>query len=128
MSFASKHNKAGWDFEVPKGLEYTTLKDLYENNGKNTEYTIRALYINDGKFGRQPTVIATLGSEAVKSSFQVIKVSLPSHLTDEVESMRSDSEDVQSINDGMAGFTIYKYESKNGRTCYSVNWVDMTQF
>lgn len=122
MSFASKHNKkANWDFETPKGLEYTTLKELYEDNGKNTEYRIRALYINNGKFGKQPTIVCTLGSK-------VIKTSLPSHLTDEVEDMRSDEEDVQAINDGMAGFTIYKYESKNGRTCYSVNWVDMTQF
>jgi hypothetical protein len=49
-------------------------------------------------------------------------------LTDVVERMRGDEEDVQAINDGLAGFTIYKYESKNGRTCYSVNWVDLTQF
>lgn len=122
MSFASKHNKkANWDFETPKGLEYTTLKDLYEDNGKNTEYRIRALYINKGKFGKQPTIVCTLGSK-------VIKTSLPGHLTDEVEDMRSDEEDVSAINNGMAGFTIYKYESKNGRTCYSVNWVDLTQF
>ena len=122
MSFASKHNKnTSWDFETPKGLEYTSLRDLYKRDGFKTEYRIRALYINDGKFGKQPTVICTLGQE-------VIKTSLPSHLTDEVESMRADKEDVQAINDGLAGFTIYKYESKNGRTCYSVNWVDMTQF
>lgn len=119
MSFANKYNKASWDFEVPKGLEYTTLKDLYENNGKNTEYTIRCLYINDGKFGKQPTVIATLKDE-------VIKTSLPSHLTDVVERMRGDEEDISYINKGLAGFSIYKYESKNGKTCYSVNWCDLT--
>lgn len=121
MSFANKYNKASWDFEVPKGLGYTTLKELYENNGKNTEYCIRALYINDGKFGRQPTVVCTLKDE-------VIKTSLPSHLTDVVERMRGDEEDIRDINNGMAGFKIYKYESKSGRTCYSVNWCDLTQF
>ena len=92
MSFAKKYNKASWDFETPKGLEYTSLKELYENNGKNTEYRIRALYINDGKFGKQPTVVCTLGSN-------VIKTSLPSHLTDVVERMRGDDEDVRAIND-----------------------------
>lgn len=121
MSFAKKYNKASWDFETPKGLEYTSLRDLYERNGFGTEYRIRALYINEGKFGKQPTVVCTLGNE-------VIKTSLPSHLTDVVERMRGDDEDVQAINDGLAGFTIYKYESKNGRTCFSVNWVDITQF
>ena len=121
MSFAKKYNKASWDFETPKGLEYTSLRDLYKRDGFKTEYRIRALYINDGKFGKQPTVVCTLGKE-------VIKTSLPSHLTDVVERMRGDDEDVRVINNGLAGFTIYKYESKNGRTCYSVNWVDLTQF
>jgi hypothetical protein len=58
---------------------------------------------------------------------EVIKTSLPGHLTEVVERMRSNEEDVQAINDGLAGFTIYTYENKYG-TCYSVNWVDMTQF
>jgi hypothetical protein len=121
MSFAKKYNKASWNFEVPEGLEYTTLKELFENNGKKTEYRIRALYINDGKFGKQPTVICTLGNE-------VIKTSLPQHLTEVVERMRSDEEDVQAINDGLAGFTIYTYKSDKYGTCHSVNWVDLTQF
>lgn len=34
MSFAKKYNKASWNFEVPEGLEYTTLKELFENDGK----------------------------------------------------------------------------------------------
>jgi hypothetical protein len=36
MSFAKKYNKASWDFEVPEDLEYTTLKELFANNGKKT--------------------------------------------------------------------------------------------
>ena len=118
MAFASKYNKGNPTFKVKlHEPAYTTLADLHNENGSDHVYPIAGLYINTkGKYGPQ-------GMIAINDS---LMVNLPSHLTETVEEMRKDAEAVEAINNGQAGFKIYLYQTKNGRTGYSVNWVDLT--
>lgn len=114
MSIASKYNHGRkFDFEIPKDFKYMSLHDLYNNNGSDFVYDIRAMYINKkSKFGESP-VVATSNE----------LVNLPKHLTDTVKEMLADSEVVDAINNHVFGFTIYTY--MNGENVYySVNWVD----
>lgn len=114
MGIASKYNKGRkFDFEIPKDFEYASLHDLYNQNGKDFVYDVRAMYINKkSKFGESP-VIATSNE----------LVNLPKHLTDTVKEMLIDDDCVNAINNHVFGFTIYPYESGTN-VYYSVNWVD----
>ena len=111
MSFAKKHNKvsfANYDF---KGKDFVKLCDLVQ--GK--VYTIRALFINTkSKFGAIPVI-----------GLDECLVDLPQHCMKEVESMLKDADDIQTINDGKAGFSVVTYQDKNDVTRYSVNWEDV---
>lgn len=112
MSFASKHNK-GSKFDISiDGFEFKKLKDL--EMGK--VYPMLGIYINSkGDFAAHPVAIS-----------DGILVDLPPHLTEEVQEMLKDDEDVKAIVDGHVGFKVYSYVSKKyGKQCYSVNWVDM---
>lgn len=114
MSIASKYNHSKkFEFEIPKDFVYMSLHDLYNNNGSDFVYDIRAIYINKkSKFGESP-VVATSNE----------LVNLPKHLTDTVKEMLTDSEVIDAINNHVFGFTIYTY--MNGENVYySVNWVD----
>lgn len=114
MSIASKYNHSKkFDFEIPKDFNYASLHDLYNNNGKDFVYDIRAMYINKkSKFGESP-VIATSNE----------LVNFPKHLTDTVKEMLTDSEVIEAINNHVFGFTIYTYMSGEN-VYYSINWVD----
>lgn len=117
MSIASKYNKTNlFNFEIPKEFEYKSLADLFNNNGKDFVYTVKAVYINKkSRFGESP-VVAT----------ENCLVNLPKHLTDVAVEIMRDSETVDAINEGKFGFKIYTYETKNrSELCYSVNWVDI---
>lgn len=117
MSIASKYNKKVnvFTFSIPKDFEYRSLADLFNNNGKEHVYKVRAVYINKkSRFGESP-VVAT----------DDCLVNLPQHLTDVAREIMRDEETVNAINDCKFGFTIYPYETKNRKAvCYSVNWVD----
>lgn len=116
MSIANKYNKGNiFNFTAPKDFEYRSLHDLFNNNGKDFVYEIKAMYINKkSKFGESPVIATT-------DCF----VNLPSHLTDTVKEMIRDTEVVDAVNGGHLGFQIYTYETKNRKDlCYSVNWVD----
>lgn len=117
MSIANKYNKSNiFNFKAPKDFEYWSLHDLFNNNGKDCVYEIKAMYINKkSKFGESPIIATT-------DCF----VNLPSHLTDTVKEMMRDTEVVDAVNSGHLGFQIYTYETKNRKgLCYSVNWVDL---
>lgn len=115
MAFSvNKFNKGSrYDFSIPKDFKFVSLHDLYNDNGLNFVYEVKGLYINrKSKYGDNPVVVT--GAELVD---------LPKHMLDTVNEMRIDPEVTDAINAGHVGFTIYTYE-KNGRVCYSVNWVD----
>jgi hypothetical protein len=52
-------------------------------------------------------------------------VNLPEHLLEDVQDMISDSEAVEQINAGKAGFKIRTYTDRKGGTSYSVEWMDI---
>ena len=117
MSFASKYNKTAprWAVKLVQPA-YTTLADLYAENGAGYVYPICAVYINTkGHYGPQPCV-------AISES---MLVNLPPHLLEVCTDMRSDPEAVEQINAGLVGFKIYTYDSKARKGCYSVEWVDI---
>ncbi len=117
MSFATKYSKATPTFNVRINKPaYTTLADLYKENGKDEVYPIAGVYINTkGKYGAQ-------GCIAINES---LMVNLPAHMLEDCEEMRKDPEAIEAINSGQAGFRIYQYTSKAGNTGYSVDWVDL---
>lgn len=117
MGVASKYNKTNlFDFIIPKEFEYKSLADLFNDNGKDHIYLVKALYINKkSKFGESP-VIAT----------DSCLVNLPKHLVDIAKEMLKDDEFITAVNKERFGFKIYPYESKNfDGLCYSVDWVDL---
>ena len=116
MSIANRYNVAGerFEFDIPKDFEFTTLKELYLENGKDHAYYIMAYFFNTkGKFGTQ-TVLATTKE----------LVNAPSHLTEMFEQMRNDEYVVKAINSAKLGFQIYEYTNNYG-TNYSLRLVDL---
>lgn len=117
MNVASKYNKGSiFNFSIPKDFEYRSLVDLFNDNGKDKIYIIKALYINKkSRYGESP-VVAT----------DNCLVNLPMHLTDTVKEMLKDEDFISAVNHDLVGFKIYPYESKNSNgVCYSVNWCDL---
>ena len=104
-----------FDFTQFEGAKYTSLKDLYEENGSEKVYTIKALYINTkGKYGDSPVAL-----------INGYNVNLPNHLLDTIKLFIDSTDMVDAINNNEVGFTIYKYtDNKYGKECYSVTWVD----
>lgn len=116
MSFASRHNKGGIDWEVDTtGFEYMTREKLYKA-GKNNIYTLKGLYINKkGRFGDHPVAIT-------ENCF----IDLPDYMTDECKGILKSEEDIADIKAGKVGFTIQEFTDKTfGRTCYGISWEDL---
>lgn len=114
---AKKYNKGSvFAFKTPDTFEFTTLDELFTNNGVDRVYPVKALYINTkSKYGEHPVIVTDSAL-----------VDVPKHLVDTVKEMISDEECVDAINNSHVGFTIYSYIDKRyKRTCYSINWVDM---
>lgn len=104
-----------FDFTQFEGAKYTSLKDLYEENGSEKVYMLKALYINTkGKYGDSPVAL-----------INGYNVNLPNHLLDTINLFIDSLDMVEAINNNEVGFTIYKYtDNKYGKECYSVTWVD----
>lgn len=115
MSFASKYNKRKFDFDT-SNLEFKSLSDLYNDNGKDKIYPVHAMFINTkGKFSDNP-VIAT----------NDYLVDFPSHMTDTVREILDDPQSIEDINAGLVGFKIYTYQQKKyNKQCFSIEFVDM---
>lgn len=113
-SFAQRFNKQGTFGVTTQGLPYVKLVQLYEDNGTEKVYTLRAIYINTrSKFGDAPVAVI---DNAV--------VNLPSHMLEQAREILSDNEAIAAIKSGNVGFTVYPYPS-HGKTCYGVHFVDM---
>lgn len=116
MGIADKYNVStvSFDFDIPEEFEFTTLKDLYEKNGKKNPYIIMMYFFNTkGKFGKQ-TVLAT--TEEL--------VNAPTHLTGMFEEMQKDDDVITAINNAELGFTIYEYKNDYGIN-YSLKLIDL---
>ena len=116
MSFANRFNKGKkFDFNTDV-LNFTSLADLFNNNGEEKVYTLKALFINTkSKFGDTP-VIATPD----------FLVNAPSHLLDTVKEILSDTEAINDINNNKVGFTIYPYKSEKFNVeTFGIKFVDL---
>ena len=98
-----------------EGFEYKKLEELYKTYGKDEVYTVRALYINDTKFGKSPVAV---GDRCF--------INLPKHLVGDIEQIINDEELVEQINLGKIGFKIYEFVSrKYNKVCYGIEWVEI---
>lgn len=115
-NFASKYNKSiskfTWTPDTEKPV-FRALKDLYAEGGEN-RIPVLGVYVNHkSKYGDAPVIVSN-----------PYFVNLPKHLTDTVEQMLLDEDFIDAVNRGRVFADIYQYET-NGKTCYSVNWVDV---
>lgn len=114
--FADKYNKtfAEFEFEPGEDFPFCSLKNLYNGKKGDNKYIVLGMYINKkSKFGDAPVIVS-----------EECFINLPKHLLDTVKEMLEDKELVAAINKREFGIEVYEYET-NGKTCYSVNWVDM---
>ena len=119
MSFASKHRKCGIDWGVnTEGFEFKTREELYKasKDPESDVYTLRGFYINKkGKFGDHPVAIC-----------DDMFVDFPDYMLEEMLETAKDEEDVNDIKAGKVGFYITQFtDSKFGKTCYGIEWVDL---
>lgn len=116
-SFGQKNQSSERLFDVDtKDYVFTSLGELYKEFGEKKEYKLQGIYINSkSKFGPQPVAI-----------IEGCLVNLPPHMLEQVKTIINDPEQVEDINKGTAGFTIYSYKNKKfGNDCYSVNFIDI---
>lgn len=115
-SFASRFNK-GRKFDIDtNGFQYASLADLFNANGADFVYPVRAIYINTkGKYNDAPVI-------ATDDCF----VNCPSHMTETARDILADDEAIADINGGKVGFQIYTYtQTKYNRDCFGINFVDV---
>lgn len=116
MGFASKYNKTRkFDIDTT-GFEFASVADLFNTNGADYVYPLRALFINTkGKYNDNPVA-------ATDSFF----VDFPSYMTDTARDIIADENAVADINNGRVGFKIYSYMQKRyNRVCYGIEFVDV---
>jgi len=113
MSFANKYNKNSvYNFKFDDSNEYTTLKELYDNNVGYLR--LNGFYKNrHSKFG--------VNYVAVCDKWLI---NLPKHMNDTVEKISKDVEAIADINDGKVGIKPYQYNKEN-KACYSINFIDL---
>lgn len=101
------------------GFGYASLADLFNNNGADMVYIVRAIYINTkGKFGDAPVI-------ATDKEF----VNLPKNCLSICNTILASPEAIQAINNGECGVKIRPYHSKTyNKDCYGVDFVNVTSF
>ena len=116
MSFANRFNKGKkFDFNT-EGLEFTSLADLYNGFGADTQYTLKAVFINTkSKFGDTPVFAS-----------DTFLVNAPNHMLDTVKEILADNDAITSINNNEVGFTIYPYKSEKFNVeTFGIKFVDL---
>lgn len=121
MGIASKYNHGvKFAVQIPENTPFVSLADLFNNNGAGMVYRVRALYINKkSRYGDSPVAVIDEGEK-------MFRVNMPKFFTDTINQMLLDEEAITAINNGAFGFNIYPYD-KDGRTCFSVNWIDIAE-
>lgn len=103
---------------------YTTLEDLYNENGDEWKYQLKGVYISTKSDYNDESPIAALSNTYIN---------LPQHQLLEIKNMLANKNAIEAINAGEAGFTIRHYtknlKKKNGsyetKDCYSAEWCDV---
>lgn len=114
MGFKKFNRGSGFNVGSTEGYEYRKLKDVYKEVGSEVGVPIRALYVNEGKYG-ESAVAVTDG----------YFINLPKHVVEDVKEIINDSELVNSINAGRVSITIHEYfSSKYNTTGYGITWVE----
>lgn len=94
--------------------EFVSLKKYAEDHGR--EIIVRGVFTFEGKKGVRACVVT--------DGFNIY---LPDFMIEDVTLIRATPEEVEAINQGKCGFTIYTYEDKkhgNG-ICYSGSFHDI---
>ena len=123
MTFGNKYGRKSVTWKVTtKGRKYFKLEDLAAQYAPDRKYIIDCMYINTmSKYGDAPVV----GVADVREPFMV---NLPKHLLKDVHDMLQDTEAVEAIQLGRAGFKIRTYNPKgSNRVCYTVDWIDIEE-
>lgn len=97
--------------------EFKTLEELYNANGKDTNYLVKGVYTYEGVYG--------LGCFVKSDGFNI---SLPNHMAKTIEEIRKDSESVEEINNNKVGLNIYSYmipDKYPNKTFYSINFIEI---
>lgn len=118
MGFAEKYNKFNTIFNIDiKDFEFMDGYDFIAKYGDNV-VKIDGLYINKkGKYKYHP--IAIIASEK-------ILLDLPSHMTDTVNEVLTDSESIDLIKKGLVGLKAHEYvDKKYNKRCVGYEWCDL---
>lgn len=119
MSFAQKFNGRKFNIDTT-GFEYKSLAEMFSeyqlDDGSEVIFPLTGVFINTkGHYGDAP--VFTTASEYVN---------IPAHMLSTAKQILEDDEAIRDINDGIVGFTIYKYHSEAyNKECYGVAFVDM---
>ena len=106
---------AYFTYDKEKKREYVKLEDLFKEYGKDKQYKVLGLYINESKFGEQGSAV-----------LDDVQVNLPKHLVPVIKEICSNEKLVEDINEGKVGFEIYEYMPTNYNiTAYAIRWVDI---
>ena len=118
MGFAEKYNKVNTIFDIDiKDFEFMDGYGFIEKYGDNV-VKIDGLYINKkGMFKDHP--VAIIASEK-------ILLDLPSHMTDTVNEVLTDSESIGLIKKGLVGLKAHEYvDKKYHKRCVGFEWCDL---
>lgn len=84
------------------------------------ESIVRALYINDTKYGKSATAIVTYWD---KDHFTTLGVNLPRHQVKNVELVLGDDDCIYNINSANLSITPHKYHSNTyNKDCFTIKW------
>lgn len=107
------HNKPNFTFNADD-LPYASLDEVIKENG-NKVMDVRGVFVNrKAKFGPRPVLITT-----------TLKINLPKHFLNDVETILKDPDAITCINEGHCGFEPCQYEDANGVIRNSGNFIDI---
>lgn len=113
----SKFNKGVDIFKNSERFnEFKTLKELYEENGREKIYKVTGLYTYKSVYGE--------GCFARSEGFNI---SLPTHMVETIEEIRKDKESIEQINNGEVYVEIYTYSMPDkypNKLFYNVNFIE----
>ena len=113
MNF-SDFNKRRFNIDTT-GFQYSSLADLYNNDGKDHIYIVRAVFMSKGQYGETPLL-------ATDTTF----VNLPKNCISVCNTILNSTEAISGINEGKCGFKIRQYHSeKYNKNCYAVDFIDI---
>ena len=102
-------------------LSFFKLAELYDEQNPDKAYPIVAAWINSkGKYKPHGVLVVDMDNGK-----KFIAVDVPEFMTDSVEQLFTDNLYYDAINAGKLGFTIYTYDSKRRKNCYSIKFVDI---